>query len=258
MLTVVGDSSKRIKTPGGYSPLGRYDTDDAHLTPERGQSAYPTGSFAADTSTEEAWKHIAGHLQSIMLLTLRLISVDVHKDALSRVESVITESDAESMLFSMSHAYSHLDNNAVHDIESPIHLPDDISVDDASSTSNVSEVPDAHNDWSGIALCDEAPPEADNFLKEVIASGAFQSHEDTTQSTNYDGDDSRAQESLDDSDVWGYLIPLDARYTDAIVFRKSKQPTQEASQMVGSSRQKSTESAGLRSYLIGRHKECGK
>lgn len=65
--------------------------------------------------------------------------------------------------------------------------------------------------------------------------------------------------------VWGYLIPLDDKVRDALVFRKrdgcDAKPTKERSSKERKSKESSAKQAANRrpgGYLIGRHPECGK
>jgi pSer/pThr/pTyr-binding forkhead associated (FHA) protein len=241
-LTVVPVSFKRPRKDEAFGPR------EHPRSPQPVPDGYTTGEPADPVfnapKSELIGKHIAGHLQSIMLLTLRLMSVG------NETDSSALESDAESDAADLGQANSDSGTNASERSLPESSQSDSMSLDIDSLQKRAELVPDSHEEWDDMQTGRNGPTEDDPFMQQAVASGAFQSYEDTTQSTRFD-EASFSGEALDnDPDVWGYLIPIDNQSTDAIILRRhQKSPTLETGKREPLSQR-------AHGYLIGRHQEC--
>ncbi|KLJ11516.1 hypothetical protein EMPG_13296 [Blastomyces silverae] len=121
--------------------------------------------------------HVAGHLQMLMLLTVRLASIQNDQETLIddiNSDSVNVDIGDRSSLAENLAMLSDIDLHKANE-EEPLDEADasDLDVDPHVKTL----VPDTEelNDWSDI-LPPNFPPEEDKFLQEVVKSGAYQSH----------------------------------------------------------------------------------
>lgn len=167
---------KRIKTEAGHAGQDRHAVGDGHQVSTKPEQWVSRASADAPQmnhlTVESIASHIAGHLQTIMLLTLRLISIDVAMDVSadnwsasnstdhgsSRAGSLPTDIDQESD--TMEGISFNNDGNVIYN-------EDNFSAG----------IPDTkeHLNWNDVRL-DTTTLVEDNFLEKVIISGAFQSH----------------------------------------------------------------------------------
>jgi len=116
--------------------------------------------------------HVAGHLQAIMALTLRLISTDAATDILEEDQSFNSDSDEQSSR--LNSALSNFDLN-VDGVKNGMVLTfNDTGPNHATDQHAIINVENQPR-WRDLFPASPAP-ELDDFLIGVIASGAFQSH----------------------------------------------------------------------------------
>ncbi|KFA53766.1 hypothetical protein S40293_01678 [Stachybotrys chartarum IBT 40293] len=261
-LTIVGENPKRIKTARGYSQLNYHNSHILRPPQENVPLVERTESSGSSLDYEAVSAHIAGHLQCIMLITLRILSLDINGDVPIEINTISGESQNESLLASLGQSDSELELDHAEHSPSSFHPGEDIGLDDDYSLGNIDPVPEAHVDWTDIICNQEVALEDDMFLQEAIASGAFQeTHEEITQPTRTDDSQFSATEAPDDSDVWGYLIPLDPIYGDAKVLRSSKHidvslKAQKETTGLSENKPLTGPASWAGGYLVGRHREC--
>ncbi|KEY69191.1 hypothetical protein S7711_01650 [Stachybotrys chartarum IBT 7711] len=261
-LTIVGENPKRIKTARGYSQLNYHNSHILRPPQENVPLVERTESSGSSLDYEAVSAHIAGHLQCIMLITLRILSLDINGDVPIEINTISGESQNESLLASLGQSDSELELDHAEHSPSSFNPGEDIGLDDDYSLGNIDSVPEAHVDWTDIICNQEVALEDDMFLQEAIASGAFQeTHEEITQPTRTDDSQFSATEAPDDSDVWGYLIPLDPIYGDAKVLRSSKHidvslKAQKETTGLSENKPLTGPASWAGGYLVGRHREC--
>jgi len=85
-------SYKRSMTEAGYMELDQHIGGDCHQAPIEQQQQEPNAqtdlSPTKHLTVESIASHVAGHLRAIMLLTLRVISIDVAIDVSEDSQSV--------------------------------------------------------------------------------------------------------------------------------------------------------------------------
>ncbi|KAK4102093.1 hypothetical protein N658DRAFT_351035 [Parathielavia hyrcaniae] len=140
----------------------------------------------ASDDAEMMARHIAGHLQALMLLTIRLASLqneeddnDDGQDANSdSVDLGDTSDTSEATRTRTNDPGEATDRGTPEDIE----MPDADEVPDhAVLLSAHSSIPDADVDFTEIGVrrqYDDLAAEKDGFLQELIKSGAYQAHLD--------------------------------------------------------------------------------
>lgn len=167
----VDRSHKRTKTEAGYTELDQHVRGDGHQAPTEQQLQEPkTKANPPPTkhlTVESIASHIAGHLQAVMALTLRMISIDGAIGVSADNQSVRGGTDDHS-----SRAGS---TQRSLDQESDIPMPEDGDI--TSDGPRPEEIPDSkeHFNWNNMRPDNEGSVE-DEFLQGVINSGAFQSH----------------------------------------------------------------------------------
>ncbi|KAH6616959.1 hypothetical protein F5144DRAFT_606479 [Chaetomium tenue] len=131
-------------------------------------------------------RHIAGHLQTLMLLTIRLAS-------LPNEEADGSEQDANRDSVDPGDNTDGLeagDPDETFDISAPedLEMTDaDQGFDEAIISDDHFSIPDADVDFSNIGVqrqCDRFPAEEDGFLQQLIRSGAYQAHLDGSPGPN--------------------------------------------------------------------------
>lgn len=134
----------------------------------------------ASDDAEMMARHIAGHLQTLMLLTIRLASLQNEKE-----EDDGQDANSDSVdPGDISEATRAKDPEETSETSTPedIEMPDaDEIPEDVDILSGHSSIPDADVDFTDIGVrrrYDNLAAEKDGFLQELIKSGAYQAHLD--------------------------------------------------------------------------------
>ncbi|EAQ84990.1 hypothetical protein CHGG_09004 [Chaetomium globosum CBS 148.51] len=145
-----------------------------------------TEKHLTSDDTEMMARHIAGHLQTLMLLTIRLAS-------LQNEEAGDSGQDANSDSVDLGDSIDGLKAGDP-DETSDISVPEDLEMADADQgfdeaiiSDDHSTIPDADVDFSEIGVrqqYDGFPAEEDGFLQQLIRSGAYQAHLDGSPGPN--------------------------------------------------------------------------
>lgn len=133
---------------------------------------HSTTSSPKHPTAEAIDSHVAGHLQAIMALTLRLISTNAAIDILEEDQSFHSDSDEQSSRSNPARSDFNSNPDGVENrmVLTFIDIGPNYATDQPAII-NVEEQPR----WRDLFPASPAP-ELDNFLVGVIASGAFQSH----------------------------------------------------------------------------------
>ncbi|KAL2194028.1 hypothetical protein P885DRAFT_43743 [Corynascus similis CBS 632.67] len=132
----------------------------------------------ASDNAELMARHIAGHLQALMLLTIRLASLQNEED-----DDDGQDANSDSVdLGDTSEATRTKDPEETTDRGAPedIEMPDANEIPDhVVDLPGHSSIPDADVDFADIGVrrqYDDLPAEKDGFLQQLIKSGAYQAH----------------------------------------------------------------------------------
>ncbi|TAQ85758.1 hypothetical protein B7494_g5907 [Chlorociboria aeruginascens] len=188
----VDRSHKRIRIEAGYTELDQHIRGDGQRAPmeqqQQKQKAQANPPATQHLTAESIASHIAGHLQAIMALTLRMISIDVPIGVSADNQSVGGGTDDH--LSRAGSIQRNLDQES--DIMEDIQMPEDgyVNPDDCPRPE---EIPDSeeHFNWNNMRPDNEGSV-VDDFLHRVIDSVAFRSHlgkgeeQDPTQMSNED------------------------------------------------------------------------
>jgi hypothetical protein len=122
-------------------------------------------------SLEVIASHVAMHLQSIMRLTLRIISIDGVVGVSSECQSASGSTDCNlSWLFSNQ-------NNLDREMDTEMGTSLYENGHDIPLSGYIIPIPESYVDWENVPRNAEVPVEKDKFFEEVIKSGAFQPHQ---------------------------------------------------------------------------------
>ncbi|KAK2795239.1 hypothetical protein FQN52_006169 [Onygenales sp. PD_12] len=151
---------ERIKTETQYTQSGEKTGDEHEVKTGKRESNTPVDpSFGNTIGVEAIANHIAAHLQGIMLLTLRLISIDVEMDVSADNQSAAATTDYHSLWVSSTKGV--IDKEA-DDIEA-LPLPGDDGIDLSYDYPLELIVPDSeYMDWKDIPRCGYLCLEGDN------------------------------------------------------------------------------------------------
>ncbi|KAJ5608345.1 hypothetical protein N7537_004964 [Penicillium hordei] len=161
------NKNKRIKTETGRTHLdhnheSNLKTKNKHREPKITYG--PSSSNPA--SLELIASHVAAHLQGIMLLTLRLISMDVEMDVSADHQSTSGSTDDQSSLISSSERSLYQDMDSIEDFS----LHREGAFDPENDLPSEQIVPDCeHIDWHVVPRRYEAPPEPED-LEEFLSN----------------------------------------------------------------------------------------
>ncbi|KAG7286749.1 hypothetical protein NEMBOFW57_009063 [Staphylotrichum longicolle] len=164
----------------------RADRADDHASDESDQPLGVAGLTLTDDDTEAMARHVAAHLQVLMLLTIRLVGIygdDGHEtqDDANSASVDVGDSDDGFLTRSKSELLGGI---------GPAEEVDMLDADDgAPEAADVAQddlvIPDAVVDFDGVPRRhDELLPEEDGFLQELINSGAYQAHLQTPHPEN--------------------------------------------------------------------------
>lgn len=170
-----GESHKRVKTETGS--IQQIQHGDVVLNGEmketvlnaRAQSAQNTQRVNVEAIT----RHVAAHLQGIMLFTLRMMSLDV-PNAAADEKSLSSSTDHDSPRAGSGQQRSKQETGTILDMSEE--QVDGMEVDDPSIEDTI---PDCENiiDWQDVINDTQQFSATDSFLQEVIRSGAFRNEE---------------------------------------------------------------------------------
>ncbi|KAJ6099087.1 hypothetical protein N7467_000622 [Penicillium canescens] len=150
------DKNKRIKTETGRTHLDHNHESNLKTKNKHREPKIPYGPSSSNTaSLEVIASHVAAHLQGIMLLTLRLISIDVAIDVSADYQSTSGSTDDQSLISSSERSlYQDMDN--IEDFS--LHREGAFDPDNDLPSEQI--VPDCeHIDWHVVPRRYEAPPE---------------------------------------------------------------------------------------------------
>ncbi|KKZ61101.1 hypothetical protein EMCG_04297 [[Emmonsia] crescens] len=158
--SVIDDPSSDLDDEGA-----RYDEDVDNLP-----SSKDTKAMAL---------HIAGHLQMLMLLTIRLASIQNEQETL--IEDINSDTVNAVIGDNSSHGQ---DLGKMSDIDL-LEVTEKGSLHRGYFRESYNDIPsedaipdsESYNDWNNIPRRDMPPEEEDKFLQQVIKSGAYQSHQ---------------------------------------------------------------------------------
>lgn len=169
------ESSKRIKTETGSVQLDQHsDTDTGSSEQETPNPQIPVSQSQGQLNIETIARHVAAHLQGIMLFSLRMISLDAVADKLTDDKALSGNTDNDlSRLGSNQQLSLPETQEIVNSINDLLVQNESMDVDNSLVEDTI---PDCEQDmnWQDFIPNSEPPPEADTFLQQVIDSGAFQ------------------------------------------------------------------------------------
>ncbi|KLU82018.1 hypothetical protein MAPG_01097 [Magnaporthiopsis poae ATCC 64411] len=175
------ESDKRPKAaPGMRDPKPPTEVEDSSDDSDDSDGSLDMENMLGSDDAEMMARHIAGHLQVLMLLTVRLASLQNEKDdddgQDANSDSVDLGDTSEGTMTADPKKTS--DRGAPEDIEMPDvdEIPEEVVI-----PSGHSSIPDADVDFADIGVRrqhDDLPAEKDGFLQQLIKSGACQAHLD--------------------------------------------------------------------------------
>jgi hypothetical protein len=167
---VPGESNKRVKTETGSIQQNQLNKVDP-------QEISNTGTHSTENAQrvniEAIARHVAAHLQGIMLFTLRMMSLDV-QNATADEKSLSSSTDHESSRAGLAQQHSEQGTSTVSDI-----LEEQANSMEVDGPSIEDTIPDCEHiiDWQDVINDTQQFSGTDNFLQEVIRSGAFHNKE---------------------------------------------------------------------------------
>ncbi|KAH7014826.1 hypothetical protein EDB80DRAFT_320055 [Ilyonectria destructans] len=167
----VEDSHKFVNIESGDRKSVRYSDYSLEKTTDQREPSVHAASPSRDKlSPEVIASHVAAHLQGIMLLTLRIISIDMAADTAEDNQSVksATGNYPSTIKLDLDQDDLMLETAS----EGSVHTDSEIDPDDPKTDN----IPDsAPSDWDHILPCNEVPTAADRLLHLMILS-TFPSH----------------------------------------------------------------------------------
>lgn len=166
---------KRLKTETDDTNWAHFKTGGTETATEQQGSNIPVQSFQSQRLNREMIaNHVAAHLQGVMLLTLRLISINDAVDFSADDQSVSGITDYDSSRVG-SGQKDPMDDNMDDNMDIGESLPEGGDTDSDNNTFEI--IPDSASDcWHDVVHHDVVPMENDEVLRGVKISGAFQSH----------------------------------------------------------------------------------
>lgn len=167
----LGYNPKRIKTKAGDTQWAEHSSGGAETATEQpGPNTQVEASRSQRVNPEVIASHVAAHLQGVMVLTLRMISIDAAIDISAHDQSVSGIADHDSSRVGSGQKDPMREDM---DIGESLHEDGDIDPDNVP----FELIPDSASDsWRDIPHYEEVPMEKDKLLRAVITTGAFQSH----------------------------------------------------------------------------------
>ncbi|RSM12571.1 hypothetical protein CEP52_002371 [Fusarium oligoseptatum] len=174
------DASKRTPMPESEKKRLKTETGQQTSTLPIGEGGPKPSSPSATLAPEVVARHIAGHLRTVMLLTLRIISIDGPVEVSSDKESVSGKTDDQLSRVASSRG----DLGERTDISAASSHPGDLAegyrLQDLEDT-----IPEQDEIIAWPDVRGEENSLVDDFLQQVVNQGAFQSHsgEDKNRTT---------------------------------------------------------------------------
>lgn len=169
-------SVKRIKTEAGYTELDQRVGSYGHQAPIKQQQQEPKAQADPPPTryltVESIASHVAGHLRAIMLLTLRMISIDVAIEVSADNQSVSGGTDHGSSRAGSSQKGFDQESDTMEGVS--LHEDSNLNPNDGLRLEEIPDIEENLN-WNDV-LPNSIGPKEDKFLQKVIISGAFQSH----------------------------------------------------------------------------------
>lgn len=172
---VSGDSNKRVRTETGS--IQQVQHDNLGHEGEMKEMVSNTGTQSDENTQrvniEAIARHVAAHLQGIMLFTLRMMSLDV-PNATADEKSLSSSTNHDSSRAGSAQQRLEKETEAIIDMSEE--QADSMEVDDPSIEDTI---PDCEHivDWQDVINDTQQFSGTDSFLQEVIRSGAFNNKE---------------------------------------------------------------------------------
>ncbi|PKK53047.1 hypothetical protein CI102_4119, partial [Trichoderma harzianum] len=149
------------------------DRDEDQATPN---PQVPAFQSQGQLSVETIARHVAAHLQGIMLFSLRMISLDAATDKSTDDRDISGDTDDDLSRLGSHQKPSLPETQETETIANDLLVQESMDADDPLLEN---AIPDCEHDmnWQEFIPNSEPPPEADTFLQQVIDSGAFQTRE---------------------------------------------------------------------------------
>ncbi|KAH0499572.1 hypothetical protein TgHK011_006755 [Trichoderma gracile] len=181
----VYERHKRIKTEAGAKrPDQKSDTNSSSAEQMAPELQAPSFQDQPPLPFEDIAKHVASHLQGIMLLTLRMMALEFSPEIPADDQSLSGGTDDCLSRFGSTRQSSQHGALGTKMTDEPWTQDDSkLDIDDPVSEDSIPDC-ELDVDWQDVMLNDELSPEADIFLQQVIDSGAFQTKD--RQSTSDD------------------------------------------------------------------------
>ncbi|KAL8418731.1 hypothetical protein RB594_002081 [Gaeumannomyces avenae] len=174
LVNKAGNKSSRTSFAIKHPKLER-ETDQG--SDASGDSLDVPGLTLTDDNAKTMARHIATHLQALMLLTIRLafLSDDHSQETQDHANSASVDAgDSDEVPFTKSARESAAETMSIEGAEIPDVDGEALEVVDMPQ---VDHIPDAVVDFDGVPRqYDELPVEEDEFLQELTKSGAYQAH----------------------------------------------------------------------------------
>lgn len=171
------ESSKRIKTETGSIQLDQHnDTDTGPSEQETPNPQIPVSQSQGQLNIETIARHVAAHLQGIMLFSLRMISLDAFADKSTDDNVLSGNTDNDLSRLGSNQELSLPETQEIVDSINDLLVQNESMDVDNSLVEDT--IPDCEQDmnWQDFIPNSEPLPEADSFLQQVIDSGAFQTN----------------------------------------------------------------------------------
>lgn len=170
-----GESPKRVKTETGSTRQAQYGS--LEFEGEMREMIPDTGTKTAEDTQrvgiESIARHVAAHLEGIMLFTLRMMSLDI-SNATADEKSLSSSTNHDSSRAGEEQQRFKEEMGAFVDMSEE--QADSMEIDDPSIQDTI---PDCEHivDWQDVISDTQQSSGTDSFLQEVIRSGAFHNKE---------------------------------------------------------------------------------
>ncbi|KAL7935628.1 hypothetical protein V8C35DRAFT_333533 [Trichoderma chlorosporum] len=169
---------KRIKTEAGSVQLGQHnDVKDDAIDQATSNSKTAALQSRELLNVEKIARHVAAHLQGIMLFSLRMMVIDTVPDKSTDDKTLSGDTDDDLSRFGSNQQRSLQESQEIDDTNDTLVQDESMDIDDPLLLEDT--IPDCEDDmnWQEIIPNSEPLPEADSFLQQVIDSGAFQTQD---------------------------------------------------------------------------------
>lgn len=173
----LGESHKRIKTETGSIQPNQHEDSNSkpaeQVAPNPQTPVYPSQQLL---NVETIGRHVAAHLQGIMLLTLRMMVLDAVQDMSKEDKGLSGGTDDGLSRFSSNQQHSRQEIQGIDAVDALLVQDDNMDLDDLLLEDTI---PDCEHDidWQDVIGNSAISPETDRFLQQMIDSGAFRTKE---------------------------------------------------------------------------------